>query len=50
MSESNLELFNTLILNYAYIHSKRRQKGLFTLYHQVIYPDKATVRHQLSNL
>ena len=50
MSEFNLELFKTLILNYAYIHSKRREKGMFTLYHQVIYPDKVTVRHQSSNL
>ena len=42
MSEFNLELFKTLILNYVYIHSKRREKGMFTLYHQDIYPDKVT--------
>ena len=41
MSEFNLELFTTLILNYAYIDSKRRETGMFTLYHQVFYPNKS---------
>ena len=41
MSEFNLELFKTLILNYAYIDSKRRETGMFTLYHQVFYPNKS---------
>ena len=31
MPKLNLELFKTLILNFAYIHSKRRKLGMFTL-------------------
>ena len=29
MPKFNLELFKTLILNFAYIHSKRRKLGMF---------------------
>ena len=38
----NLELFNTLILNFAYILSKRRKLGMFIFYEksQFIYPNK----------
>ena len=32
MPKFNLELFKTLILNFAYIHSKRRKLGMFTLF------------------
>ena len=32
MSKFNLELFKTLILNFAYIHSKRRKLGIFNLF------------------
>ena len=42
MAKFNLELFKTLILNYAYIHSKRRKLGMFILFQkiQVVYPNK----------
>ena len=42
MSKFNLELFKTLILNFAYIHSKRRKLGMFVLFqkYQFVYPDK----------
>ena len=38
----NLELFNTLILNFAYIRSKRTKLGVFIFYEksQFIYPNK----------
>ena len=38
----NLELFNTLILNFVYIRSKRRKLGVFIFYEksQFIYPNK----------
>ena len=38
----NLELFNTLILNFAYIRSKRAKLGVFIFYEksQFIYPNK----------
>ena len=32
MPKFNLELFKTLILNFAYIHSKRRKLGMFILF------------------
>ena len=32
MPKFNLELFKTLILNYAYIHSKHRKLGMFILF------------------
>ena len=42
MPTFNLELFKKLILNFAYIDSKRRKLGMFILYqkHQFIYPNK----------
>ena len=32
MPKFNLELFKTLILNFAYIHSKRRKLDMFILF------------------
>ena len=32
MPKFNLELFKTLILNFVFIHSKRRKLGMFTLF------------------
>ena len=42
MPKFNLELFKTLILNCAYIHSKRRELGMFILFqkYQFVYPNK----------
>ena len=42
MPKFDLELFKTLIFNFAYIHSKRRKFGLFILFYkfQVVYPNK----------
>ena len=42
MPKFNLELFKTLILNFAYIHSKRRKLGMFILFQkcQFIYRNK----------
>ena len=42
MPKFNLELFKTLILNFAYIHSKRRKLGMFILFRkcQFVYPNK----------
>jgi len=42
MPKFNLELFKTLILNFAYIHSKRRKLGMFILFQkcQFVYPNK----------
>ena len=36
MPKFNLELFKTLILNYAYIHSKHRKLGMFTLFQKYL--------------
>ena len=38
----NLELFKTLILNFAYIHSKRRKLGMFIFFqkYQFVYRNK----------
>ena len=38
----NLELFKTLILNFAYIHSQTRKLGMFILFQQChfVYPNK----------
>ena len=38
----NLELFNTLISNFAYIRSKSKKLGVFIFYekNQFIYPNK----------
>ena len=40
MPNFNLELFETLILNLAYIHSKHRKLGMFILFQkcQFVYP------------
>ena len=42
MPKFNLELFKTLILNFAYIYSKRRKLGMFILFqkYQFVYPNK----------
>ena len=42
MLKCNLELFKTLILNFAYIHSKRRKLGMFILFqkYQFVYRNK----------
>ena len=42
MPKSNLELFKTLNLHFAYIHSKRRKLSMFILYQKClfIYPNK----------
>ena len=42
MPKFNLELFKTLILNFTYIHSKRRKLGLFILFQkcQFVYSNK----------
>ena len=42
MPKFNLELFKTLIFNFAYIHSKRRKLGMFILFQkrQFVYRDK----------
>ena len=47
MPKYNLELFKILILNFAYLRSKRRKKCMFILYqkHQFISP---LIRHFLS--
>ena len=40
----NIELFKTLILNFAYIHSKRRKLGMFIFFEkfQLVYPNKVS--------
>ena len=45
MLKYNLELFKTLISNFAYIHSKRRKLGIFILFpkYQFIYPNKVNL-------
>ena len=42
MPKFNLELFKTLILNFAYIHSKRRKLGMFVIFqkYQFVYRNK----------
>ena len=37
MPKSNLELFKTLNLHFAYIHSKRRKLGMFILYQKCLF-------------
>ena len=43
MPKFNLELFKTLISNFAYIHSKRRKLSMFTLFqkYQFAYRNKS---------
>ena len=45
MPKFNLELFKNWTLNFAYIHSKRRKKDMFTFYQkrQFIYPNKVII-------
>ena len=42
MPKINLELFKTFILNFAYIHSKTRQLGMFIFFqkYQFVYWNK----------
>ena len=42
MPKFKLELFKTLILNFLYIHSKRRKLGMFILFQkcQFVHPKK----------
>ena len=42
MPKFNLELFKTLILNFAYIHSKGRKLGMFVIFqkYQFVYRNK----------
>ena len=42
MPKFNLELFKTLVLSFAYIHSKSRKLGMFILFQkcQFVYPNK----------
>ena len=42
MPKYNRELLKTLILNFLYIHSKRRKLGMFILFQkcQLVYPNK----------
>ena len=42
MPKSNLELFKTLILNFAYIHSKRKKLGMFIFFQKCpfVHPNK----------
>ena len=46
MPKFNLELFKTLILNFAYIHSKRRKLGMFIFFqkYQFVYRNKLNSR------
>ena len=37
MPKFNLELFKTLILNFAYIHSKRGKLDMFILFHKYLF-------------
>ena len=41
-TQFNLELFKTLILNFVYIHSKRRKLDMFILFQkcEFVYPIK----------
>ena len=43
MPNFNLELFKTLILNFEYIHSKRKKFCMFIVFQkcQFVYPNKA---------
>ena len=52
MPKFNLELFKTLTLNCAYIHSKRRELGMFILFqnYQFVYPNKVNSRKTQENL
>ena len=45
MPKFNLELFKTLILNLAYIHSKHRKFGMFILFkkYQFVYRNKVNL-------
>ena len=50
MPKFNLEFFKTLVLNFAYIHYKRRKLGMFILFqkYQCVYPNKVNsplIRH-----
>ena len=38
MPKVNLGLFKTLILNFTYIHSKRRKLGMFILFQKRQFP------------
>ena len=42
MPKFNLEFFKTLVLNFAYIHSKRRKLGMLILFQkcQCVYANK----------
>ena len=42
MPKFNLELFETLLLNFAYIHSKRRKFGMIIFFqkYQFVYRNK----------
>ena len=46
MPKFNLELFKTLILNLAYIYSKRRKLGMFIFFqkYQFVYRNKLNSR------
>ena len=43
MPKFNLELFKTSMLNFVYIHSKRRKLGMFILF------QKCQILHQFAN-
>ena len=43
MPKFNLELFKTLILNFAYIHSKRRKLGMFIFFQKYQFVSRNNV-------
>ena len=48
MPKFNLELFKTLILNFAYIHSKRRKLGMFTLFQKYQFLKREYLQYLLA--
>ena len=49
MPKFNLELFKNLILNFAYIHSKRRKVGMFVPYQKCQLSKKKQIRQQFAD-
>ena len=50
MPKVNLQLFETLIFNFAYIHSKRRKLAMFILFQKCNwFIETKKFRHQFAN-
>ena len=48
MPKFNLQLYKTLILNFAYIHYKRRKLGMFTLFQKYQFLKREYLQYLLA--